>query len=386
MTPPQLRKGRPQARYSYFAPAAAGLEPVLLAEAQALGLEDCRQEPGGISFAGGLDACYRANLWLRTAGRVLRILTRFDCWDEATLYREVYRQDWHKVMDLEQTLAVRVSLGRSPMTHSQFLSRRIKDAVVDRFRDLFGKRPSVDAYHPHIQIHAYLHDGQCTLSLDSSGPPLFMRGYRQGNAAAPLKETLAAGLIGLTGWSGERPFYDFMCGSGTLPIEAALLAGRRAPGLLRERFGFEHWPDHQAALWRKLKDQARLEARPVPVSILASDRDRELVALAKENAARAGVADAIRFSAMEAADFQPSAGPGLVLVNPPYGERLGDRKRLASLYKQLGDVLKHRAKGSDAYIFTAQGDLIKSIGLRPKRRLKLFNGALECRLLHYPMY
>jgi putative N6-adenine-specific DNA methylase len=386
MTPPQLRKGRPHPRHRFFAATASGLEPVLLAEMQALELEDLAPDAGGVFFSGEMDACYRANLWLRTASRILRIVARVPCSDETTLYRETYQIDWHRFMEVNQTLAVRVRLGQTGFANSQFLALKIKDAVVDRFRDTFNKRPSVNKERPDVQIQAYIHLGHCTLALDSSGPPLFMRGYRQGEAKAPLKETLAAGLIALTGWQGDRPFYDPFCGSGTLPIEAALLAGRRAPGLLRERFGFEAWPDFHAPAFRAEQARARQQARPVPVPIFASDRNPKAVASARANAKRAGVDGAITFAVRPIADFDGSAGPGVILTNPPYGERLGDEDKLGPLYKSIGDTLKHKAKGMEAYIFTVHGPLIKSIGLRPARRTILRNGPLECRLLRFDLY
>jgi putative N6-adenine-specific DNA methylase len=387
---PQLRKARPLALHDYFVPVPTGLEAVLLAELQALGMADCRMDTGGVHFQGTLADCYQANLWLRTGGRVLRVLAGFPCADQAELYRQAYGVQWELLMGLEQTLAVRVVLGRqgpeSTLTHSQFLSRRIKDAIVDRFRDVFNKRPNVNPERPDLAVHAFIENGRCTLSLDSSGAPLFMRGYRQGAGAAPLKETLAAGLIGLTGWRGERPFYDFLCGTGTLPIEAALLAGNRAPGLLRERFGFQTWPDYRPADFKALVEEARQAARPVGVPIQASDQDPRMVEAARENARRAGVEDAITFAVCDAAEFQPQHGAGVVLINPPYGERLGEIEALKPLYKTLGDVLKQRCKGMEGYLFTTQSDLIKAIGLRASRRTILFNGPLECRLLRFELY
>jgi putative N6-adenine-specific DNA methylase len=400
---PKVRKGRPQPQHAFFVPVPTGLEPVLLAEMEALGLPECRADAGGVHFRGALQDCYRANVWLRTGGRVLRVLAQFPCADEQALYQAAYQVEWERLMDVEKTLAVRVVLGRqaadTTLTHTQFLSRRVKDAIVDRFRDVFHKRPSVNPERPDLAVHAFIENGHCTLSLDSSGPPLFMRGYRQGQGAAPLKETLAAGLIALTGWHGERPFYDFMCGTGTLPIEAALLAGHRAPGLLRERFGFQSWPDYRPGDFKAVLEEARRQSRPIPVGIYASDQDPRMVEAARENARRAGVADAIEFSVRSAADFDPApAGAGeaaavglpgsrgLVLINPPYGERLGEVEALKPLYKNLGDVMKQRCKGMEAFIFTTQSDLIKAIGLRASRRTILFNGPLECRLLRFELY
>jgi putative N6-adenine-specific DNA methylase len=387
---PAVRKGRPQPRHGYFVPCPAGLEPVLLEELRALHLEGAQAEAGGARFSGTPEDCYRANLWLRTGVRVLRVLEEFPCHDEAALYRAAYKIEWEHLMGVEQTLAVRVVLGRQghnpALNHSQFLSRRIKDAIVDRFREVFGKRPNVDPEQPDLPVHAFIDQDRCTLSLDSSGSPLFMRGYRRVGGPAPLKETLAAGLLGLVGWRGERPFYDFCCGSGTLPIEAALIAGNRAPGLLRERFGFQSWPDFQPATYKAVRDGARAAARPVPCAIHGSDSDPAAIQSARDNARRAGVTDAISFAVTELADFQPAAGPGLAVVNPPYGERVGERESLKPFYKLIGDVLKQRCKGMEAFVFTAQSELIKSIGLKTSRRTILFNGPIECRLLKFGMY
>ncbi|MCZ6553650.1 MAG: THUMP domain-containing protein [SAR324 cluster bacterium] len=429
MKEPHLRKQRERPRHLYFVPVPRGLEPVLLAEMEALGLPEAHGAESGAFFRGTLEDCYRANLWLRTGARVLRILAEFPCTDEQALYRETRKLDWFRLLSPDQTLAVRARLGHTAFTHAQYLSRKIKDGIVDQFSETFGRRPSVDARAPHLQVHAWFHEGRCSLSVDSSGEPLFKRGYRTRKGEAPLRETLAAGLIGLTGWTGQAPFCDFMTGSGTLAVEAALIATGRAPGLTREWFGFMNWPDFQRSLWNRLRAEARGAIRPAPAPILASDRDERAIAQARHNAEAAGVAEAIRFAVGDFRDVEPCSpasgalgaepengrgaaegpspatkletdpvapgtgpstalrtGPaaGIVLVNPPYGERMG--KELPGLYAALGDVLKQRYKGWEAYVFTVQGELIKSIGLRPSRRTILYNGALECRLLQYRMY
>jgi len=386
MASPRLRKGQAPPTHRFFVSTPRGLEGVLLAEMEALGLPEREPTKAGAYFTGTLEDCYRANLWLRTAVRVVRVVAAFPCRTERELYAGTSAVEWPEHLELGQTLAVRARLGRTPLTHSQFVSRRIKDAIVDQFRARFRRRPSVDARHPDVQVHAWLDDGRCILSLDSSGWPLFMRGYRDDEGPAPLKENLAAGLVALAGWHGERPFYDLMCGSGTLPVEAALLAGNRAPGLLRGRFGFQNWLDFRPGVWARLKREARAAARPVEVPLLAADRDPHRVEEARRNARNAGVAEAIAFRVQPLADFQPPPGGGLVLVNPPYGERMGEAKALAPLYKELGDVLKQRCAGMEAYVFTAHGPLVKAIGLRVSRRDILFNGPLECRLLRIELY
>jgi putative N6-adenine-specific DNA methylase len=251
----------------------------------------------------------------------------------------------------------------------------------------------VERRHPDILLHAWFDAGRCTLSLDGSGEALFKRGYRRAPGRAPLRENLAAGLILLTGWSGTVPFRDLFCGSGTLVIEAAWRAMGRAPGLGRA-FGFERWPDFDEVAWARLKAQAAEAIRPVGTALVGSDIDPAAVEAARAHAAAAGRAEVVRF---EVADFRetrgeavaPPEGPGprgLLLLNPPYGERIGGPEPLGALYKELGDVLKQRYKGWEAYVFTVPGEPVKAIGLRPKRRTILFNGALECRLLHYPLY
>jgi len=442
----QLRKGRDLPRERYFVPVPRGLEPVLLAEMEALGLPEVNGIEAGAFFAGTLEDCYRANLWLRTGARVLRVVAEFECRDEKSLYREARKVDWFRWLDPDQTFAVRARIGRSVFRHSMYLARLIKDGIVDEFREGFGRRPNVDKTAPHLQVHVWFDQDRCTLSLDSSGGPLFKRGYRQETGEAPLRENLAAGLIGLTGWRADRPFRDILCGSGTLPIEAALIATQRAPGLTRERFGFQHWKDFQGALWKRVRAEAEAAVRPCPVEIRGSDLDPAAIEQARRNAAAAGVAEAIRFDVADfrdtgwdagpgedrgeapvsrEADFRdtgwdagpgedrgeapaareaergadagadapaagsgaPPSGPrGVLLVNPPYGERLGRGSPLPLLYKGLGDTLKRRYKGWEAYVFAEHGELLKAIGLRASRRTILFNGALECRLLQFKLY
>ena len=386
MKEPELRKGRAKIPEPYFAQTPRGLEPVLLAEMEGLGLAGLRPVDGGVWFEGTPEDCYRSNLWLRTATRVLKEFARFDCPDENALYRQAARLDWDRVMNVDQTLAVKVRLGVSGFTHTHFLAQRIKDAVADSFRAATGKRPSVDTRNPDILIHAHLHQGMAVLSLDSSGQPLFKRGWRQAKGPAPLKENLAAGLVLLTGWKGETPFYDLMTGAGTLPIEAAMIAGNRAPGLLREGFGFQGWPGYNEALWTRLKTEARSLARPIGVELFAQDLDPVQVEQAKSNAKAAGVEEAIRFSAGDFRQFTPQTPGGLLLVNPPYGERLERQPDIPGLYKELGDVLKQRCKGLQGWVFTLSGEPVKSIGLRPSKRVILYNGPLECRLLKFDLY
>jgi len=382
---PQLRRGREPQRFQWFAPVPRGLEPVLTAELEALDFDAVRPSDGGAAFRGTLEDGYRANLWLRTAARVLRQIAEFPCHSEKDLYREARAVDWFAVFDPAQTFTVRVQTGETQFRNAAYLGLLIKDAIVDRFRDAFGKRPSVSKAAPQILIQGWVHQGRATLSLDSSGEALFKRGYRRETGEAPLRENLAAGLLGLANWRGERPLWDPFCGSGTIAIEASLMAANRAPGLQRERFAFQQWPDYQAGAWNRLRAEAQRAVKPCGVAIRASDRSAEAVRLARANAERAGVAECIEFGVVDSRDTTGGHVPGLIVTNPPYGERIGGAD-LPALYRALGDTLKQRYKGWQAFLFTQQGELAKSVGLRPSGRTILYNGALECRLLKFELY
>lgn len=370
----------------FFATTGKGVEELLARELARLGMEGISQETGGVRFRGGMDACYRANLWLRTANRVLMPLVDFPCQNPQELYDGVREIGWERWLNPKLTLAVDCNLRDSAMTHSGFVALKTKDAVVDRLRDHFGSRPNVDTKDPDLRVNVHLVKNRCTVSLDTSGAPLDRRGYRLARTEAPLRETLAAALIELTGWDGSVPLVDPMCGSGTIPIEAALKAGRRAPGLSRQ-FGFERWPTFDRPLWQQLVREAREQALSVlPASISGFDRSVKAVTTARENSERAGVGGLIQLAQRELSEFTPPPGPGILIINPPYGERLGEEEALKPLYRQLGDAMKQRCTGYTAYLFTGSSELAKCVGLKASRRIVLFNGPLECRLLKYELY
>jgi putative N6-adenine-specific DNA methylase len=372
----------------FFATTAKGVEEVLAAELVRLGVPGVAAESGGVRFAGGMEAAYRANLWLRTASRVLMPLAEFPCETPEQLYQGARAIDWTRYVTPAMTLAVDCNLRDSALTHSGFVALKTKDAIVDEVRDRLGSRPNVDTKDPDLRVNVRLFKNRCTLSLDCSGAPLDRRGYRLERHEAPLKENLAAALIELSGWDGTVPFLDPMCGTGTIAIEAALKALRIPPGLLHEgSFGFQRWPGFDRALWQRLVREARqgrLDALPAPVQ--GSDISHSAVAMANENARRAGVADLVRLWRGELSELSPPPGPGVLIFNPPYGKRLGEEEELKPLYKQIGDVLKQRCKGYTAYLFTGNLELAKSVGLKASRRIVLFNGPIECRLLKYEMY
>jgi putative N6-adenine-specific DNA methylase len=371
----------------FFATAAKGVEEVLANEISSLGVPGVTLEKGGVRFKGDMVTCYRANLWLRTAQRVLMPIAEFPCESPQHLYEGVRSVPWQQYLNPDITLAVTCNLRDSRITHSGFAALKAKDAIVDTIRDSFGRRPDVDTRSPDFLVNLHLVRNHCTVSLDTSGVSLDKRGYRLDKKEAPLRETLAAAIIELSGWDGKLPLVDPMCGSGTIPIEAALKASRRAPGLTRPGFGFQRWSSFDAAAWAAVLKEAQeqvLDSLPVP--ILGSDVSGSALEMARKNANRAGVGGLVSFSRAGIGESVTSSPPGILLCNPPYGVRLGDEELLKSLYKKLGDTLKKSYQGYTAYVLTGNPLLASCIGLRPSRRIVLFNGSLECRLLKYEVY
>ncbi len=371
----------------FFATAARGVEEVLAAELRDLGVKDPRVETGGVRFSGDRSVCYRANLWLRTATRILVPLAEFPCDAPQRLYDGVRSIPWHSYLTPEMTMAVDCTLRDSAMTHSGFVALKTKDAIVDAIRDRCGRRPNVDVRDPDLRVNVHLVKNRCTVSLDSSGTPLDRRGYRLDRTEAPLRETLAAALVALTGWDGTVPLVDPMCGSGTIPVEAALKASRRAPGLMGRRFGFQRWPDYDPTLWRRLADAARQEMlASLPVPITGCDRSATALETACRNSDRAGVTGLVTFVRSPFREFIPPAAPGVLLFNPPYGLRLGEEEELKPFYREIGDTMKQRYAGYTAFLLTGSRELAKHVGLKASRRIVLFNGPIECRLLRYELY
>jgi len=365
---------------AFFASCPRGLEPLLVRELAALEVRDAAAVPGGVAFSGGWDACYRANLWSRVASRILWRVAEFDYRDEHNLYAAVRAIDWPKYFAVERTLRVNVTAQKSPLRSLEFATLRIKDAVCDRFRDATGKRPSIERTSPDVRVHAFLESARGTLYLDTSGEPLFKRGWRAGAAEAPLRENLAAGIVMLTGWRPEEPLLDPMCGGGTLVVEAAAIARGKPPGG-RRRFAFDRLRAFDPRTWEKVQKETTGAA--VAPRLFASDTDPRALNASRRNLAAAGVE---RWVTIERADVLERAAPapsGVMVMNPPYGERIGSADELASFYPKLGDALKKKFAGWRCYIFTADLRLPKLIGLAPSARTPLWNGALECRLYEF---
>ncbi|HEY8553881.1 MAG TPA: bifunctional 23S rRNA (guanine(2069)-N(7))-methyltransferase RlmK/23S rRNA (guanine(2445)-N(2))-methyltransferase RlmL [Burkholderiales bacterium] len=379
--------------FRFFAVCAKGIEPLLAEELRALGASHVRETRAGASFAGDLATAYRVCLWSRLASRVLLPLVRFHAPTADALYEGALSIPWGEHLTPETTFAVDAVVADSAVTHSHYAALRVKDAIVDRLRAECGRRPSVDTAQPDVRINLHLRDDEATLGVDLAGESLHRRGYRTQATAAPLKETLAAAVLMRAGWPAlaaqGAPLVDPMCGAGTLVLEAALIAADVAPGLLRARFGFERWLGHDAAAWARLRAEA--EARRAAGSsrlplLTGADRDPRAIESARRNLARTGLDPArVRFAvrALGECPELDAPGPGLVATNPPYGERMGEAAALGALYEQLGETLKRCYRGWRAAVLTGNPALGQRLGLRARRLHTLYNGAIECKLLHF---
>lgn len=402
--------------HKFFAVTAPGIEAATAAELARIGASEIVPANSGVHFSGSLETLYRACLWLRTASRILRPLREFAAGTQEMLYSQTRRVRWEDYLDPRKTLAVYATIegmsgqreerrpppprrfgrdhGRGAprqgtqqgINNSMFAALKVKDAIVDRLRREQGARPDVDRENPDVIVHAHFSGGRCALSLDAVGPSLHARGYRSETAPAPLKETLAAAIIELTGWDGSVPLYDPFCGSGTLLIEAALKALRIAPGLSRERFACQRWPDFDGAVWHQIYDEARKQRRdPSTASIFGTDVSEEAIKIAEAHATRAGVGTAINFRTIPLEETQPPTPiPGVLVTNPPYGERLGEESQLVGVYQQLGALLKERFPQWTTWVLAGNLSLAREIGLEATEKIKLFNGPIPCRLLKFP--
>ncbi len=332
-------------------------------------------------FSGDWATCYRVNLWSRIASRVLWRIGAFDYRNEQDVYLAAKSVDWPAYFRLERTLRVNVTAVKSPLKSLEFATLRIKDAVCDRFRDATGRRPSVERADPDVRVHAFLEGARATLYLDTSGEPLFKRGWRQGGADAPLRENLAAGIIMLTGWQPGQALLDPMCGGATLLVEAAALARGRAPGA-RRSFGFEKLSAFQEGTWEGVKHEAR-QAYDGKLELFGSDTDPKALNAARRNLAEAGIERWVRLERSDVLERSAPAPAGVMIANPPYGERMGSAEELAAFYPRLGDALKKRFAGWRCFFFTADLRMPKLIRLMPSARTPLWNGALECRLYEF---
>ncbi|MGA8277395.1 MAG: bifunctional 23S rRNA (guanine(2069)-N(7))-methyltransferase RlmK/23S rRNA (guanine(2445)-N(2))-methyltransferase RlmL [Rhodanobacteraceae bacterium] len=377
----------------YFATCPKGIEYLLRDELTALGAGAAREALAGVHFDGDLAVGYRACLWSRLASRILMPLAEFAAPDDDALYAGVQGIDWSAHLTTHGSLAVDVVGSTAALRHTQYVAQRVKDAVVDQFRDRCGMRPGVDLQQPSIRLNLLLRRNRASLSLDLAGAPLHQRGWRVGQGDAPLKENLACAILLRGGWpaisAAGGALVDPMCGVGTLLIEGALMAADQAPGIKRDYFGFFGWRGHDAALWQSLLDEAHVRAeagmRALAAAFFGYDANAQVLAEARLNAETAGLAHVVRLArqSVDRLDAPVGQASGLVVCNPPYGERLGERARLTPLYRSLGERLRDGFAGWHAAIITADRELGRDIGLHPRKRYVLYNGALECRLLVY---
>ncbi len=373
----------PQANVKLFAPCPRGLENPLAAELTEFGASAVQAVAGGVAFDGDTRVIYRANLESRIATRVLLRLFTLPYRSEEDIYRASYELDWPQRFEVGRSIRVYLTAQRCPLKSLDFLTLRIKDAVCDRFRSAVGSRPNVDTRAPEVRIHAFLDATQFTLYLDTSGEPLFKRGARAAQGEAPLKENLAAGILRLSGWQPGTALLDPMCGGGTFLIEAAQIALAIAPGSARS-FGFEKLKNFDAALWQELRAEAEARRKPLaPLPIYGSDLYGDTLKLAQANLRAAGLEQAVQLKQANALEISAPADTGVLVTNPPYGERMGEQHELAEFYPKFGDALKQKFTGWNCYILSADMNLPKLIKLQVSKRTPLFNGALECRLFEY---
>ncbi|WP_422859379.1 THUMP domain-containing class I SAM-dependent RNA methyltransferase [Flagellimonas sp. S174] len=362
-----------------------GFEELLVQELKELGAGKVEQGVRSVSFEGDLGFLYKANLCLRTALKILKPISTFRVFNEKDLYQQVYAMDWDKIFASDKTFAIDTTMNTKVFTNSMFVSLKAKDAIVDKFRRTLGARPNVNSQNPDIRINIHIAKNKCTISLDSSGESLHQRGYRQLTNIAPINEVLAAGMLKLSGWRGDSDFLDPMCGSGTLLIEAAMLACNIPANINREFYTFLHWKDYDAELHEKIKAVSLKKIRPFDYKIMGFDKAPSAIRKAQENIDYANLTEFISLSRKDFFRTDKPVDAKLHMVfNPPYGERLPIDAD--EFYAKIGDTLKQNYPGTNAWFLTSNLEALKSVGLKPSRRIKLYNGKLESRLVHYEMY
>lgn len=369
--------------YPLIAKTFQGLEEVLAQELTELGANEIQLGKRMVSFVGDKEMMYRANFCLRTAVRILKPIHTFKAKDPDEVYEAVKKLDWSQYIRKGQTFSIDATVYSSEMRNSRFVTYRVKDAIVDFFQESEGRRPNISLTNPDIRINIHIAEKECTLSLDSSGESLHMRGYRSASVEAPINEVMAAAMIKMSGWQCDCDLIDPFCGSGTIAIEAALIARNIYPGVFRQKFGFENWADFDADLLDRIYNDDSQE-REFTHRIYGYDLNKNAVAAAEENVKNAGVRDVITLKQMNFQDFHQPKEKALIITNPPYGERL--RSGVVELYEMIGERLKHEFVGGEAWIICSREELFDAIGMRPSFRVLLQNGALDCELRKYQVF
>ena len=370
-------------KFEMVAKTFQGLEDILASEIRALGGQDIEILNRAVRFIGTKADMYKMNLYLRTALRILVPVIQSEIKNQVDLYARIREYEWEKNLRPGMTFAVDSFLNASVFTNSHFVSLRAKDAIIDRLREKFNRRPSIRKTDPDLFINVHLASNKLTVSLDTSGQSLYKRGYRTGNFDAPLNEVLAAGLIMLTGWKGEKDFYDPMCGSGTLGIEAALIARDIPPGIFRKKFGFENSPDFDSQLLEDIFDN--IQEKKWEGNIFSSDISKKAMQIALGNAKQASVYKNITFRGIDFLEYPKINGNATVIINPPYGQRMG-KSDLVRFYKSMGNTMKKSFAGAEVWVISSNMESLKFLGLKPDYKYKLFNGPLECLYNRYNIY
>lgn len=362
-----------------------GLEEVLAKELLHLGGRDIVEFKRGVSVVGDLGFLYKANLCLHTALKIVIPITKFTADNEYEFYDNIKRIEWEKFISVTDSIMIESVLNSEIFTHSLFANQKAKDAIVDRFREKTGSRPDVDLLRPMFKLYIHIFKNEVTLNLDSSGDPLYKRGYRSDINEAPMKEVLAAGLVKLSGWERHLELIDGMCGAGTIAIEAALWANNIPPGYYRSDFTFMRWRNYDEKLYETIYDSSINKIKENEVNIIANDIEEDTYKKAIINTQNAKVDDAVTCVNQSFFDLMPKRGGGVVILNPPYGERL-PVPEIEKMYKEIGNKLKKDFQNYNAWIITSSPEAIKSIGLRPSRKIHIYNGSLECRYLKFELY
>lgn len=361
----------------------SGLEFVLAKELKKLGANNVRTLRRGVRFEGNKELMYASNYYCRSALSILRNIASFRAENEQQLYDAIRQINWSDYLKVDQTFAVDGLVNHSNMHHSKFVALKTKDAIADYFREKYGKRPNVDTKNPVLQINIRVYNNECMVSLDSSGEALFKRGYRQETGIAPINEVLAAGMILLTGWSGKTPLIDPMCGSGTIPIEAGMIANKIPAGYFRDQYGFMRWKDFDNQLWQNVKDQFIPPEKYIKV--YGSDQSGIMVSKARKNTEHEFLREIVQINPGFFEDLEPWPEPGIIITNPPYGERMRNQN-LFRLYSTIGKSLKNKFKGYQAWIITSDMEALRHTGLKPDQEIKLFNGKLESLFVKFSIF
>ncbi len=371
--------------FKMLAKTLYGFEELLAQELRQLGASEVETGTRNVSFFGDTGFMYKANLCCRTAIKILKPITSFNVFTEDDLYKKVYNIPWEEYMDVKGSLAVDATVFSKQFTHSKYIALKTKDAIVDRFRDKEGIRPDVDLDHPTLRINVHIDRNICTISLDSSGQSLHKRGYKVASTIAPINEVLAAGMILLSGWNGQCDLLDPMCGGGTILTEAAMIACNIPPNLNREEFGFENWLDFDVDLYELIEASALKKIKDFHFKIYGSDKDASVISKAKENIKSANLQEFISVKEQDFFTSRKEIDKAIYLIfNPPYDERLQVDAEV--LYASIGSTLKHGYPGTQAWMISSNMEALKHVGLRPSKRIKLYNGKLESKFVRYEMY